>query len=130
LHEFMVHWTMNSTVVFVSHNPILLYSLSPGDVPVCPGTVWDLTVVPAEGRVPKPRWCPSGAYSAGLQYPRVVMQGSLHLDFKGLPYSIGPCRESLQRGGLQKASMGTGPAQLWCKTLSRESQEEKSIADI
>jgi hypothetical protein len=130
LHEFMVHWTMNLTVVSVSHNPVLLYSLSPGEVPVCPCTVWNLTVVPREGRVPKPWWCPSGAYSAGLQYPRVVMQGSLHLDFKGLPYSFGPCRESLWRGELQNVSMGIVPEQLWCKTLSRESQQEKSVEDI
>jgi hypothetical protein len=96
--EFMVYWTMNSTIVSASHKSVPMYSLSIGEAPVCPGTVWDLTIVSAEGRVPKRWWCLSGPYSAGLQYPRAMMQGSLPPDFKQLPYTLGPCREPLLKG--------------------------------
>jgi hypothetical protein len=120
----MWHMTMNSTVVSASNNPVPLYSLSPGEAPVCPGRVWDLTVFSAEGTVPKHWWYPSGAYSAGLKYPRAVMQGSLHLDFKGLPYNLRARQRITAEGeAVQKASM-------WVRPCSRESQQEKSVEDI
>jgi hypothetical protein len=60
-----------------------------------------------------------------------VRQGSLHLDFKGLSYSLRFRKRITAEGeAVQEASMGTGPAQLWCMTLSREFQQEKSVEYI
>jgi hypothetical protein len=118
--EFMVYWTMNSTIVSASHKSVPMYSLSIGEAPVCPGTVWDLTAVPAKGTVHKPWWCPSGVYSSVLHYPRAARQGSLPLDFIGWPFSLRiKQRITIVRETMLRASMGAGPVQFWCKNLSR-----------
>jgi hypothetical protein len=53
------------------------------------------------------------------------MQGSLHLDFKALPYILrARQRITADVERVQKASMGARPAQ------SRESQQVKSLKDI
>jgi hypothetical protein len=59
------------------------------------------------------------------------MEGSLHLDFKALPYSL-RARQKITADveRVQKASMGTGSAQLCCGDQSRESQQGKSVEDI
>jgi hypothetical protein len=59
------------------------------------------------------------------------MQGSLLLDFKGLSYIL-RVRQRITADveRVQKASMGTGAAQLCCKTQSRKSQQGKSVEDI
>jgi hypothetical protein len=46
------------------------------EVPLCPGTVWALIVVLAEGTTQKPWWYPSGAHSEGQQNPRAVSVGN------------------------------------------------------
>jgi hypothetical protein len=52
------------------------------------------------------------------------MQGSLHLDFKGLPYNLRARQRITAEGeAVQKASM-------WVRPCSRESQQEKSVEDI
>jgi hypothetical protein len=85
---------------------------------------------PCRGQSPKNLvvsiWC----LLCWLQYPRVVMQGSLHLDLKDCHTALGHAENHCEGEAVQKASMETGPAQLWCKTLSRESQQEKSVEAI
>jgi hypothetical protein len=53
------------------------------------------------------------------------MQGSLHLTFKALPYSLmARQRITADVERVQKASMGARPAQSW------ETQQGKSVEDI
>jgi hypothetical protein len=105
LHEFIVHWTMNSTVVSVSHNPIHCTD-SPMVMLQCVQVQCGISQLSLQREESENLGGVHLAYSAGLQYPRAVMQGSLHLDFKGLPYSFGPCKESLWRGGSAESLHG------------------------
>jgi hypothetical protein len=93
--EFVVYWTTNSTVLSASHNPVPLYSLPLVRLQCVQVQcrIWQLSLQRAEFQN-----LDSVHLVLTLLDYSILEQGSLSLDFKWMPYSFGPCRESLLKG--------------------------------